>query len=228
MASWLRGTVKEVVSGDTISIVGGKPGAAVPAEKRLTLSSLVAPKLGKRDSRDEPFAWGSREFLRKKLIGQVSWHGRRAAREAADRAPRTAHARPDCTPAAAPAPVHPAAAQHLAPPTRAPQSVVFKIDYVVEAIGNKEFGSVFLASPSGQQENIALSIVQSGWAKVVARARPPARARTRGATPPACAGAARMQPQPPHPPPCSSKQQGTTPAPPRGPASAAPPSWRPL
>jgi staphylococcal nuclease domain-containing protein 1 len=43
---------------------------------------------------------------------------------------------------------------------------VFRIDYVVEAIGNKEFGSVFLASPNGQQENVALSIVKDGWAKV--------------------------------------------------------------
>ncbi|GBF98194.1 hypothetical protein Rsub_10694 [Raphidocelis subcapitata] len=114
--SWLRGTVKEVLSGDSLTIVGGAKPGTVPAEKRLTLSSLIAPKLGKRDgtTKDEPFAWQSREFLRKKLIGQ---------------------------------------------------SVVFRIDYVVEAIGNKEFGSVFL--PSGQQsENVSLSIVQNGWAKV--------------------------------------------------------------
>jgi staphylococcal nuclease domain-containing protein 1 len=43
---------------------------------------------------------------------------------------------------------------------------VFRIDYVVEAIGNKEFGSIFLQGPSGKQENVALSIVQNGWAKV--------------------------------------------------------------
>lgn len=44
--SWLRGVVKEVPSGDTVVVVAGgtKPGV-VPAEKRITLSSLVAPKL---------------------------------------------------------------------------------------------------------------------------------------------------------------------------------------
>lgn len=117
MAGWLRGTVANVLSGDSIVIVGGAKPGTIPAEKRLTLSSLIAPKLGRGDgsTKDEPFAWQSREYLRKKLIGQ---------------------------------------------------SVVFRIDYVVEAIGNKEFGSAFLQTPAGQQENIALSIVQNGWAKV--------------------------------------------------------------
>jgi hypothetical protein len=51
--SWLRGVVKEVPSGDTVVVVAGgaKPGQ-VPAEKRITLSSLVAPKLvRKREKR---------------------------------------------------------------------------------------------------------------------------------------------------------------------------------
>jgi staphylococcal nuclease domain-containing protein 1 len=39
--------------------------------------------------------------------------------------------------------------------------VVFKVDYTVEAIGNREFGSVFLG-----QENVALTVISSGWAKV--------------------------------------------------------------
>jgi hypothetical protein len=38
---------------------------------------------------------------------------------------------------------------------------VFKVDYVVEQIGNREFGSIFLG-----QENLALTIVSNGWAKV--------------------------------------------------------------
>jgi staphylococcal nuclease domain-containing protein 1 len=38
---------------------------------------------------------------------------------------------------------------------------VFKVDYTVEAIGNREFGSVFLG-----QENVALTVISSGWAKV--------------------------------------------------------------
>jgi hypothetical protein len=42
---------------------------------------------------------------------------------------------------------------------------VFKVDYVVEVAGNKEFGSVFLQQGT-QQENVALSVVQNGWAKV--------------------------------------------------------------
>lgn len=46
MASgWLRGTVKEVPSGDSVVIVGAVKGPAVPPEKRVTLSSLVAPRL---------------------------------------------------------------------------------------------------------------------------------------------------------------------------------------
>ena len=45
------------------------------------------------------------------------------------------------------------------------QPCVFKVDYVVEAIGNKEFGSIFLEA-NGQKENIALSVVSNGWAKV--------------------------------------------------------------
>jgi staphylococcal nuclease domain-containing protein 1 len=45
-AGWLRGTVKSVESADTLTIVGAvKPGGGPPPEKRLTLSSLIAPKL---------------------------------------------------------------------------------------------------------------------------------------------------------------------------------------
>ncbi|MEW5318556.1 MAG: hypothetical protein WDW38_009770 [Sanguina aurantia] len=112
MAGWLRGTVKEVNTGDTITIVGTSK-IVPPPEKRITLSSLIAPKLGKRDGsvRDEPFAFQSREYLRKKLIGQ---------------------------------------------------SVVFKIDYVVEQLGNREFGSVFL----NEKENVAVAVVTNGWAKL--------------------------------------------------------------
>jgi hypothetical protein len=47
MAGWLKGIVKEVPSGDTVVVVAANAGAslAVPPEKRLTLSSLVAPRL---------------------------------------------------------------------------------------------------------------------------------------------------------------------------------------
>ncbi|CAN6814648.1 unnamed protein product [Brassica oleracea var. botrytis] len=59
---------------------------------------------------DEPFAWESREFLRKLCIGK---------------------------------------------------EVTFKVDYKVEAIAGREFGSVYLAN-----ENLAKLVVQNGWAKV--------------------------------------------------------------
>ncbi|KXZ48282.1 hypothetical protein GPECTOR_29g59 [Gonium pectorale] len=110
---WLRGVVKEVVSGDTLVIAANTKGPGPAPEKRITLSSLIAPKLGKRDgsAKDEPFAWESREFLRRKCIGQPC---------------------------------------------------VFRVDYVVEAIGNREFGSVFL----NQQDNVAMAVVAAGWAKV--------------------------------------------------------------
>ncbi len=94
---WFKGVVKEIVSGDTLVIAANVAKTTVPPpEKRLTLSSLMAPKLvrlkgtsvvrvlpaltsfvfdfqGKRDgsTRDEAFAWQSREFLRKRAIGQV-------------------------------------------------------------------------------------------------------------------------------------------------------------
>jgi hypothetical protein len=47
--AWLRGIVKEVVSGDTVVVVAATQGTAVPAEKRLTLSSLIAPRLVRLD-----------------------------------------------------------------------------------------------------------------------------------------------------------------------------------
>lgn len=48
MAGWLKGLVKEIVSGDTVVVVAATAGPAVPPEKRLTLSSLVAPRLVRR------------------------------------------------------------------------------------------------------------------------------------------------------------------------------------
>lgn len=66
---WLRGTVKAVISGDCLLVMGNVK-SGPPPEKQITLSSLMAPKLARRDTRDEPFAWESREFLRKKCIGK--------------------------------------------------------------------------------------------------------------------------------------------------------------
>ncbi|CAA0806834.1 TUDOR-SN protein 1 [Striga hermonthica] len=67
---WLRGIVKAVPSGDSLVIMGNTK-AEIPPEKTITLSSLMAPKLApRRGGLDEPFAWESREFLRKLCIGK--------------------------------------------------------------------------------------------------------------------------------------------------------------
>ncbi|XP_061369869.1 ribonuclease TUDOR 1 [Gastrolobium bilobum] len=68
---WYRGRVKAVPSGDCLVIVAmatAKPGPL--PEKTITLSSLMAPRLARRGGVDEPFAWESREFLRKLSIGK--------------------------------------------------------------------------------------------------------------------------------------------------------------
>ncbi|XP_049829315.1 staphylococcal nuclease domain-containing protein 1 [Schistocerca gregaria] len=70
-----RGIVKQVLSGDTI-IIRGQPKGGPPKEKTIILSNIIAPKLGRRatanseETKDEPYAWDAREFLRKKLIGE--------------------------------------------------------------------------------------------------------------------------------------------------------------
>ncbi|KAH9625611.1 hypothetical protein KSS87_016087 [Heliosperma pusillum] len=66
---WLRGKVKAVPSGDTLVIMGMAK-AEIPPEKMITLVSVIAPRLARRDGVDEPFAWESREFLRKLCIGK--------------------------------------------------------------------------------------------------------------------------------------------------------------
>ncbi|OEL27644.1 hypothetical protein BAE44_0011335 [Dichanthelium oligosanthes] len=67
---WLRGKVKGVPSGDTLVIMGNAEADLIPPEKTITLSFIIAPKLAWRHGTDEPFAWDSREFLRKLCIGQ--------------------------------------------------------------------------------------------------------------------------------------------------------------
>lgn len=68
---------------------------------------------GRRDgsTRDEPFAWQSREFLRKLCVGKPC---------------------------------------------------VFRVEYTIEAAGNREFGSVFI----NERDNIALASVSAGWTRV--------------------------------------------------------------
>ncbi|XP_017771702.1 PREDICTED: staphylococcal nuclease domain-containing protein 1 [Nicrophorus vespilloides] len=69
-----RGIVKQVLSGDSVIIRASQ--GAPPPEKQLIFSGVTAPKLGRRatdgsdETKDEPWAWEAREFLRKKLIGE--------------------------------------------------------------------------------------------------------------------------------------------------------------
>lgn len=57
-------------------IIRGYPKGGPPPEKQITFSNVFAPKLARRpvnasdESRDEPWAWEAREFLRQKLIGE--------------------------------------------------------------------------------------------------------------------------------------------------------------
>ncbi|XP_039286934.1 staphylococcal nuclease domain-containing protein 1 isoform X1 [Nilaparvata lugens] len=69
-------TVKQVMSGDSI-IIRGRPSGKPPPETTLNFSNITAPKLAKRppgntgeESKDEPWAWEAREFLRKRLVGK--------------------------------------------------------------------------------------------------------------------------------------------------------------
>ncbi|KAJ8031554.1 nuclease domain-containing protein 1 [Holothuria leucospilota] len=73
-----RGIVKQILSGDAV-IIRGVPKGGPPPEKQICLSNVVAPKLARRanpniensvETKDEPYAWEAREFLRKKLIGR--------------------------------------------------------------------------------------------------------------------------------------------------------------
>jgi len=67
-----RGKVKAVISGDTvILLLIDKAQGGPPPEKEITLASVSAPRLARKDKEEEVFAWESREFLRKKLIGQA-------------------------------------------------------------------------------------------------------------------------------------------------------------
>jgi hypothetical protein len=61
--------VKAVLSGDSLLLAGS---AADPsAEKLISLTGVLAPKFGRgKKAEDEPFAWESREYLRKHVIGQ--------------------------------------------------------------------------------------------------------------------------------------------------------------
>ena len=54
-----------MVSGDVLSIRDSSSGA----ERRVTLSSIRAPRPTRRDEKPEPYGLEAKEFLRQRLIG---------------------------------------------------------------------------------------------------------------------------------------------------------------
>lgn len=65
-----RATVKAVLSGDTLVLMGAATNGP-PPELMLTLASLQAPRIARGpDGVNEPYGWASREFLRKLTIGK--------------------------------------------------------------------------------------------------------------------------------------------------------------
>ncbi|XP_056013676.1 staphylococcal nuclease domain-containing protein 1-like isoform X1 [Ostrea edulis] len=72
-----RGIVKQVLSGDAV-VIRGQPKGGPPPEKTICFSNITAPRMARRpnpaqdnvETKDEPFAWEAREYLRKKLIGK--------------------------------------------------------------------------------------------------------------------------------------------------------------
>merc|ERR1719419_140692 len=71
-----RGIVKNCLSGDCV-VIRGKPRGGPPPEMTVAFSGVTAPKLARRPTTpaeetapEEPFAWESREFLRKKIVGK--------------------------------------------------------------------------------------------------------------------------------------------------------------
>lgn len=63
------GIVKAVLSGDSLVLAGSANGAA--PERTITLTGVLAPKFGRGKAQtDEPYAWESREYLRRATIGQ--------------------------------------------------------------------------------------------------------------------------------------------------------------
>ncbi|XP_071476921.1 staphylococcal nuclease domain-containing protein 1-like [Diadema antillarum] len=72
------GFVKQVLSGDSV-IIRDQPRGGPPPERQICLSNVTAPKLARRavpgadnsiPTKDEPYAWQAREYLRKKLLGK--------------------------------------------------------------------------------------------------------------------------------------------------------------
>lgn len=70
----MRAVVKSVISGDTLILRGRPKGNAPPPERQISLEFVMAPRLAslRKDPAQEsqPFAFESREFLRRLLVGK--------------------------------------------------------------------------------------------------------------------------------------------------------------
>ena len=62
-----RGTVVEIISGDCLTVKADDSGV----ERRVTLSSIRAPRPPARDRAGEPYGAEAKEFLRGRLIGKT-------------------------------------------------------------------------------------------------------------------------------------------------------------
>ncbi|CRG96415.1 tudor staphylococcal nuclease, putative [Plasmodium gallinaceum] len=69
----LNGIVKQVISADTYILIGAKKGG-IAQERQISLACIQCPKLFMKsqnvEKNEEPFAWESREFVRKMIIGK--------------------------------------------------------------------------------------------------------------------------------------------------------------
>ena len=60
--------IVEVISGDLFVVRDSS--VSPPIDRRVSLSSVRAPRMGGKDKQDEAWAWQSREFFREKFIGR--------------------------------------------------------------------------------------------------------------------------------------------------------------
>eukprot|EP00055_Hartaetosiga_balthica_P002903 m.5706 g.5706 ORF g.5706 m.5706 type:complete len:877 (-) comp2457_c0_seq1:83-2713(-) len=115
---YLQGTVKSVLSGDTV-VIRGEPRGGPPPEKTLSFAGITAPRLGRRPNNtssevlDEPCAWDSREFVRRKIVGK---------------------------------------------------KIKYFIEYSVPS--GRDFGHIVIDPNTVREENITLSLVSAGLAKI--------------------------------------------------------------
>ena len=142
--------VTAVSSGDTLIVIGSRVAAGQKTpEKIIIVSGIQAPKFAKgKNQKDEPFAWESREYLRKRVIGkqsqteQQSTHSMEHAPDRGILYVSIAHRLP------------------LFVVFLPPCAVKFSIGYTHEDSG-REYATVWVDG-----DNLAVDILQHGWAKV--------------------------------------------------------------